>query len=1133
MGDFVHLHVHTEYSLLDGACKIEKLINHAKKLNQTAIAITDKGNMYGAVEFYKECVKNDIKPIIGCEIYVRDFKNKFDKSDYHLILLCKNEIGYKNLIKLVSISYINNFDRIPLVDKNILSEYSQGLICLSGCIDGEICSKLLKNDYESAYKTAIFYKEIYGKENFFIEIQNHNKSDEQKILNLLIALSKDVNVQLVCTNDVHYIEKLDYKLQNILYCINNNKTLDSIDNIKLCTQEFYLKSYDEMNKLFSDISCSIKNTRKIADMCNFSFDFGVTKLPKYDVPNGYINIEYLKKLSIDGALKRYGNISSEIKKRLDYEISIIHNMGYVDYYLIVYDFIKYAKDNNIPVGPGRGSGAGSIVAYCIGITDVDPLEYNLIFERFLNPKRISMPDFDVDFCYERRQEIIDYVINKYGSDRVAHIITFGTMGARASIRDVGRVLGISYNKVDKVAKLIPNTLNISISKSLDTSFDLMNLYKNDMQIKELIDTSKILEGFPRHTSTHAAGIIITDDRLDDYVPLALNDDIIVTQYSMDALEKLGLLKMDFLGLRNLTVIHNCELQIKKLTEFDINNILLNDEKTFDMLSKGFTDGIFQLESKGVRKIIVALKPRSIEDLTAIISLHRPGPIETGAVDAYINNKNNKSNIKYAHELLIPILEVTYGGIVYQEQVMQIFTVLSGYSYDRADIVRKAMSKKQMDIMEKERDDFVKGCINNNIKKEIATKLFDDMLNFSAYAFNKSHAVCYAILVYRTAYLKSHYPKEFMASLLTSVIDNSSKLVQYINEANRLNIKILAADINKSTKDFTVEDDGIRFSLSAIKGIGNIVAVNIMNERNNNGLFSSFEDFCNRMYGKDTNKRTIESLIKSGAFDSIENNRKFLLENYEIILNNISIKFRENVSGQIDLFGNNSSFNTSILSYKNTSDYNLEEKLEFEKELTGIYLSGHPLDNINLFNYRFDKIVDIKNSFFINDNIYKSGDSIILLGLILKKRITLTKSNKKIAFITLQDKTGDIEVVVFSNLYNLNINKLNKNNIIILKATLSLNDSSFLKVVCDQILDANEFFNNRDINKKLYLKINNNNIEDIINLLNQFPGYNKIYIYYSDTKKIKILPNKYNINLCDKLISKLSNLLGENNVYLKD
>ncbi len=949
MDNFVHLHLHSEYSLLDGACRIKDLVARAKALGQTAVAVTDHGNLYAAVEFYNEAKSQGIKPIIGCEVYVAP-RSRFDKlpgadgKPYHLVLLCESNEGYQNLVKIVSTGYTEGFYNKPRVDTEVLRKYSKGIIALSGCIAGEIPRLLSNGEYEKAKETALLYRDIFGSDNYFIEIQNHGIREELSVLPLLYRLSAETGIPLCATNDAHYITKADAKVQRVLISIQTNTPLSQPSPLAFPTTEFYMKSHDEMAALFAGHTEAVENTVKIAERCNVEFEFGKIKLPRYEAEGVTDNTEYFVKLCRDGLRKRYGEKTpEEYAKRLEYELEVIIKMGYTDYYLIVWDFVNYAKTHDIPVGPGRGSGAGSIAAYCIGITNIDPMKYNLLFERFLNPERVSMPDFDIDFCYEKRQQVIDYVIRKYGSDRVAQIITFGTMAAKAAVRDVGRVMELPYQKVDEVAKLIPFELHTTLDRALENGAELKKLYLADSTVHELIDTARKIEGMPRHASTHAAGVVISDAPVSDYVPVQKNDGVIVTQYPMNILESLGLLKMDFLALRNLTVIDGTVKSIQRFEpDFDIENIPLDDSAVFDMFSAGDSDAVFQFESAGMKQVLSQLEPRSIEDLIAVLSLYRPGPMDS--IPRYIENKRHPERITYKHPLLEDILNVTYGCIVYQEQVMQICRKLAGYSYGRADLVRRAMAKKKADVMEKERSVFIDGAVKNGVSAEIAEDIFNEMSSFASYAFNKSHAAAYAHVAYQTAYLKCHYYKEYMAQLMTSELASQGKLIDYISLCEKNGVKILCPDINKSGAGFTADENGIRFGLLAVRNLGRIAIENIIEERRKGGTFRSLDEFCRRMSGKDVNRKAVESLIKCGAFDSFSLNRREMTENYDRIFIALQTDARNNIEGQMSFFDSPETGEPPVIENLHRSEeYPLKTLLMYEKEATGMYISGHPLD----------------------------------------------------------------------------------------------------------------------------------------------------------------------------------------------
>ena len=1129
MSNFVHLHVHTEYSLLDGACRINDLVKRVKELGQKAVAITDHGNMCGAIELYNKCKEEGIKPIIGCEVYVAprtrfDKVYKLDTSPYHLTLLCKDEIGYKNLIKMVSLGYTDGFYNRPRIDFELLEKHCEGLVCLSGCLFGQVARELVANDYDEAKKVALSYKELFG-EDYYIEIQNHNLSEQKRILPNLYKLSAETGIKLVATNDSHYVNKEDSFIQRILTCISTNKKLDDENALEFSTDEFYIKSAEEMLSLFPEHPEAIYVTEEIADKCNLEFEFGVTKLPYFHIDGVEDNSIYLKETALKGLYEKYGNNpDSEIVDRLNYELEVITTMGYTDYFLIVADFVNYAKNNDIPVGPGRGSGAGSLVAYCIGITAVDPIKYNLIFERFLNPERVTMPDFDIDFCYVRRHEVIDYVIEKYGADHVAQIVTFGTMAARAAIRDVGRVMDISYQKVDKVAKLIPREINITIDSALEKQEDLRKLYNEDSEIAKMLDAAKKIEGMVRNSSTHAAGVVITRDPVDTYVPLLLNDDAVVTQYTMVTLERLGLLKMDFLGLRNLTVISDTQKQIRRIEpNFDINNVPLDDEETFKMFARADTNGVFQFESDGMKNVLIRLNPTNIEDLIAVISLYRPGPMKS--IPTYIENKKNPSKISYKHPLLKNILSVTNGCIVYQEQVMQICRELGGYSYGRADLVRRAMSKKKKDVMEKERIIFVSGAQKNDVSEKIANDIFDEMIDFASYAFNKSHATAYAVVAYQTAYLKCHYPKEYMSALMTSVLDNTEKLVDYIDNCKQMGISVLPPDINESYAGFSMSGDNIRYGLLAIKNVGAGLIDKIVEERNLNGKFSGLYDFCKRVYGKEMNKKAIEFLIKSGSLDSIADSRRQLMDNYTEILDGISIDSKRTESGQIDLFGNIET-ESYVKKLEDVPEYDLSYLLDMEYEATGFYISSHPLDNYEdkIKSNGYVKISEIKK---LDESF--DGKTVKLICLIRNMKTHITKKDEKMAFLDLEDATGRIECVVFADLFNSKRMMINKEAIIKLTATANVNEDT-VKLVATKIEhpDTKE-------QRTLFIKLNyseKDKLDKVMDLLEEYRGNENVVLYFADIKKKMSPKNISGVDANENLCEELTEIVGKDNICVK-
>ena len=1105
MAEFVHLHIHSEFSLLDGANRIKDIPVRAKELGMKAIAITDHGVMYGVIDFYKACKKEGIKPIIGCEVYVAP-RSRFDKEPgvdkqyYHLILLAKNNQGYKNLSKLVSIGFTEGYYYKPRIDLEVLEKYHEGLIVLSGCLAGAVNRALLEGQTEKAEEIALWHKNVFG-EDYYIEIQNNGIREQVLANQKLIQLARKLNIPLVATNDAHYLKKEDAYNHEILLCIQTGKRMSDEDRMKFETDELYIKSPEEMSEYFSAFPDAIENTVKIADKCNVEFEFGHTILPNYDVPKEYpTHYDFLKKLCDDGLKQRYGeNPSEEILKRAEYEIGIIKKMGYVDYYLIVWDFIHYAKSHNIPVGPGRGSGAGSILAYAIGITDIDPMKYGLLFERFLNPERISMPDFDVDFSDERRQDVIDYVADKYGHDHVSQIITFGTMAAKMVIRDVARVLDYPYAEADKLAKMIPNEPHITISKALDQNKELKDLYENNEEINKLLDIAMALEGMPRQTSTHACGVVITKDPVDTYVPLYVRDGQISTQYIMTTLEELGLLKMDFLGLRTLTVIQDTIDLVKQNRGIDVEfDKDMSDPNVYKLWQEGKTSGIFQFESQGMTNFMQELKPDCLEDLIAGVSLYRPGPMDQ--IPRYIKGKQNPGHNEYTHPSLEPILNVTYGCMVYQEQVMQIVRDLAGYSLGRADLVRRAMGKKKLDVMEKEREVFINGqvdengniivpgCVRNGIDKDSANKIFDEMAEFAKYAFNKSHAACYAVVAYRTAYLKAYYPAEFMASMLNSYLGNLDKVPEYIEECKKLGIEILKPDINKSSSKFTVEFDNnpeekvkmgkIRFGLGSIKNVGLPSIDSIIKERNSSGKFVSFTDFCERISGEAVNKKCIESLIKAGTFDEFKENRATLLASFEGITDVVQSYNKKGINGQVTMFDlGNSEDNKIKYHFVEKEEMSEKEKLAMEKEMLGIYISGHPLAKIkdqiikctNISSKEMKEIDAQNNSEDENDNKvnenvqYIDGQEVTIAGIVTSVKKKYTKNNKIMAFVRIEDLNGSAEIIVFEPTYLKAQDKIIEDNIIIIKGRLSIREDDETKIVAQDIKNFGESF--EDVPKK--------------------------------------------------------------------
>ena len=1142
--DFVHLHLHTEYSLLDGASRIDRLFETIKSKGQSAVAITDHGVMYGVMDFYKKAKANGVKPIIGCEVYVapdsRFNKQKSsDRNYHHLILLCKNMKGYENLIKMVSLGFTEGFYSKPRIDKELLEKHSEGLICLSACIAGEIPSYLLYGNYAKAKETALYFANVFGKENFYLELQNHGIKEQLTVNNGLKRISKETGIGLVCTNDVHYIEKQDSKMQNVLLAIGTGKKLDDEDLMSFETEEFYLKSGEEMAVLFPDTPEALTNTVKIAECCNLEFEFHKLKLPVFDIGSKN-HLEHLREMSYEGLYLHFGQTpESKVIKRLEYELSVIDKMGFVDYFLIVQDYVAFAKKQGIPVGPGRGSGAGSLVAYCVGITGIDPIKYGLIFERFLNPERVSMPDFDVDFCYVRRGEVIDYVISKYGSDHVAQIVTFGTMAARAAVRDVGRVMGMSYNAVDKVAKLIPNELGITIDKAMEYSPDLKSLYDMDAETRELIEMSKKIEGMPRHASTHAAGVVISDRPVSEYVPLALNDDSVVTQFTMTELEEFGLLKMDFLGLRNLTVISDAQKMIRQYEpDFDIEKIPFDDQETIKMMADGFTEGVFQFESEGMKNVLRSFGPENLEDLTAILSLYRPGPRKS--IPTYIYNRHNPDKITYKTQLLKPILDITYGCIVYQEQVMQIFRSLAGYSLGRADIVRRAMSKKKHEVMKKERESFLygeraedgtvlcEGAIARGVEKSVAEEIYDDVALFSSYAFNKSHAAAYTVVAYETAYLKCHYTREYMAALLSSVLAFGGKVTQYSAECARLGIKILPPDVNESHLNFTVSGNNIRFGMLAIKNLGAGFIKRIIELRNER-KFESMYDFCVRLQGRDFNRRAVEGLIKSGAMDSFGYNRRQMLQGLDLVINAAEQEAERNAGGQMSLFDDIETESNGVnISHiiPNVPEMPLREILNFEKESTGLYLSGHPLKAYS----GFAKLVDAKTTTQILEHEIRDGEKVSLVVLINDVKSKTTKKGDLMAFLTVEDMFDSINVTVFPKLHLERRSLLVPGEIVHITGRVTETEDRPSEIVCETLERAKIIESNSPAFSKLYLRIPTFD-EKILSRINGELSDRgaEVIIYCEDTKK-RFKASKFaNFKENDPKWQKLCDFLGEKNV----
>ena len=1144
---FAHLHVHTEFSLLDGSNKIKEYVSRVKELGMNSAAITDHGVMYGVIDFYREAKKQGINPILGCEVYVAP-NSRFDREItggddryYHLVLLAENEEGYANLTKIVSKGFVEGYYYKPRVDKELLRKYHKGIIALSACLAGEVARFLTKGLYEEAKKTALEYQEIFGEGNFFLELQDHGIPEQGLVNQQLFKMSEETGIELVATNDIHYTYAEDAKPHDILLCIQTGKKLSDENRMRYDGGQYYVKSEEEMLRLFPYAKQALENTQKIADRCHVEIEFGVTKLPKYDVPDGYTSWEYLQKLCYEGLEKRYGDPSEELKERLSYELETIHQMGYVDYFLIVWDFIKYAKDHGISVGPGRGSAAGSIVSYCLEITTIDPIRYQLLFERFLNPERVSMPDIDVDFCYERRQEVIDYVTRKYGKDCVAQIVTFGTLAARGVIRDVGRVMDLPYAYVDSISKMIPQELGITIDKALKMNPDLKKLYDTDETVTNLIDMAKRLEGLPRHCSMHAAGVVICQKPVDEYVPLSrAADGTITTQFIMTTLEELGLLKMDFLGLRTLTVIQNAVLLARrKQPELNINQIDYNDQKVLDYIGTGKTDGVFQLESAGMKGFMKELKPHNLEDVIAGISLYRPGPMDF--IPQYIRGKNDSSSITYDCPQLEPILAPTYGCIVYQEQVMQIVRDLAGYSLGRSDLLRRAMSKKKAAVMEKERKIFiygdeetgVPGCIKNGINEQTANKIYDEMIDFAKYAFNKSHAAAYAVVSYQTAWLKYYFPVEYMAALMTSVIDNPSKVSEYIYACRQMNIKILPPDINKGEANFSVDGGDIRYGLAAIKSIGRPVIKAIVEDREELGLFQNLEDFITRLSAKNIlNKRTIENLIKAGALDTLGGTRKQFMSIYVQIVDHVTQEKKNSMVGQMTLFDLVSEDQKEEFQIRmpDVGEYSKETLLAFEKEVLGIYVSGHPLE---AYEEKWKKSISATTADFQLDEEtghtkVHDGAKEIIGGMITEKTIKHTKTNQMMAFITVEDLLGTVEVVVFPRDYEKNRDYLEVDSKVFVRGRVSEEDDKPSKLICEKIIPFEQ------TKKELWLQFPDKETfldqEQIVyGYLADSDGNDEVVIYCAKERVVKRLPKNRNIGINEQILSRLMNHFGEKRV----
>lgn len=1129
--EFVHLHVHTEYSLLDGACRIKKLIKKVKELGQSSVAITDHGNMYGVAEFWKTATNAGIKPIIGCEVYVAprtrfDKDSKLDRTPYHLVLLCENNEGYSNLVKLVSAASIEGFYNRPRVDMELLRKYHGGLICLSACLAGEIPRLLTDDNFEAAKKKALEYRDIFGEGNYFIEVQNHGIRNELIVLPRLYRLSEETGIPLAATNDCHYINKEDTELQKVLLCIQTGTVLGEPNGMDFGTDEFYVKSTEEMTELFKEHEEAVYTTSEIAERCNvdFNFDSGI-KIPEFKAEGVTDNTEYLRRISYEGMYRRYGeNVPDNIKERLEYELSVISEKQFVDYFLIVWDFIRYARENNVPVGPGRGSGAGSLCAYCIGITGIDPMKYNLMFERFLNPERISMPDFDIDFCIEGRQSVKDYVVRKYGEDKVSEIIAFDTLKAKASVRDIVRVLGLPYSLGDKIAKMIDPKKDLSFS--LKENKELASLYSADRSVKRLIDLALKLEGMPRHTSVHAAGVVISAVRLDDLVPLQKNDNTIVTQYTMAYLESLGLLKMDFLGLRNLTVIRDTVNEIHRFEPgFDINSIPQDDSAVYEMLSKGDTAGVFQFESAGMTKWLTEMKPERMEDLIVMISLYRPGPMKS--IPVYIRNKRSPRNVKYLHPMLKDTLEETYGVMVYQEQVMDICRKLAGYSYGHADLVRRAMAKKKHEEMLKERESFVSGAVQNGVPVETANMIFDEMVSFASYAFNKSHAAAYAYLAYQTAYLKCHYRGIYMAALLSSVMTVGDRLIDYIGDCKNSGLDILPPDVNRSMKEFYFDGKILFFGLLAVKNAGRGLAEKIIEEREKNGSFTGLQDFCERLSGRELNKKALENLIKAGAFDGLGLNRRQMLDNYEMFMELAGKGSRGVIDGQMNMFdAAESSDNNIRLPFK--AEFDKKRLLAMEKEATGIYLTGSPLSEYS-FLAKLLKTSDI--SLFSENDSIKDDDSVKLLCIIQEKKLHTTKKGSEMCFLTVSDDTGEMDAVVFPELFVLVGSRLNEGTVVYINGKISLKDES-ATIICGSIASENELSRMTET-MQLCIKTSSDNIpvNELTRICSEFSGKTEICFYLTDTKKMIRPKSRLGIRITEESYKRLSELTAPQNIGL--
>ncbi len=1159
---FAHLHVHTEYSLLDGACRIRDLPKLVKELGQTAVAITDHGAMYGVIDFYRACKAEGIHPVIGCEVYVArrtrfDKIHEFDSESRHLVLLCQNETGYRNLSYMVSQAYVEGFYIKPRIDLDLLREHAEGLIGLSACLAGEIPRRIINGDYEGAKAYALEMQEILGKGNFYLELQDHGITEQTTVNRALLRLHNETGIPLVCTNDAHYLRREDAESHDVLLCIQTGKTVDDENRMRYEPQNFYIRSTEEMEELFDGYPDAVENSQRIADRCNVEFTFGKYHLPEFKLPPGYDSPTYLRKLCDEGFAERYGEAKPEYRRQLAYELDMIEKMGFTDYFLIVSDFVRYAKSAGIPVGPGRGSAAGSMVSYCLHITDIDPMQYNLYFERFLNPERVSMPDIDMDFGDTRRGEVVDYVRRKYGEDHVAQIVTFGTMAARGAIRDVGRALNMTYAEVDVVAKLVPATLHITLDDALRLSKQLNELYEGDERIRRLIDTAKALEGMPRHASTHAAGVVITKRPVYEYVPLARNDDAIVCQYNMVTLEELGLLKMDFLGLRNLTVLDDAVKMVQgSQPDFRLEDIPMDDPAVFEMLTAGKTSGVFQMESSGMTGVCLGLKPENIEDITAIIALYRPGPMES--IPRFIACKHDPRLITYKHPLLKPILDITYGCIVYQEQVIQIFQQLAGYSLGQADMVRRAMSKKKVKDIEKERGAFlrgdpsrnIKGCAANGIPEDVAQSIYDEIYDFANYAFNKAHAVSYAVVAYQTAWFKCHHVREYMAALLTSVLDNSDKVAEYIAECRDCRIPLLPPDVNRSFDRFTVEEGGIRFGLVAIKNIGRGFIRTMVREREDNGLFASFQDFCERMFDcNDMNKRAVENLIKAGSFDSMGVRRSQLISVYEKVLDSIADSRRHNVEGQLDFFGMAAASEESPaqahVDLPDIPEYSATELMFMEKETTGLYLSGHPMKDYRHIARKAGaaSIHDIMEDFAQEDGPvrFSDGQDVTVAGIVTASKTRTTKNNTLMAYVTVEDELASIELLCFNRVIESSGSYMSVNTPVLVKGRLSVRDEKPPQIMCDSIVPLKQLTAPgeepakpapKEAETVIYLRVpglDSREFRHIKLVMTMFEGDTPVKIRLADTGKLlggKCLNHP-------ALLQECREWLGEENVVVKE